>query len=528
MTRPNYYPYHDVQQSNIILPQNSLFILNGYPVGYPVPSADHNGKFNSNYQWVTYLDQGTLRNDDWLSSDNVALSSTTLQYSAGNVTTTGAPVKFYATYLINNKRVEIDDAALNGIGADVQGSPLLYPLAIKPGRIWVYTTSSGTVRFESVAPATVDAPAGSEITLVGIDIDALGDVTDGNVVPVTLPLPTKQLTITTPLYAVDLTLSGALAVAGNLDVSGDVNLGSTPANTAAVNGSLIVAGSTTCNGDVILGTTFADALIVPATATFQSPVYFNGNVDLGNAAADALTVNATATFNAPVTVANGQLFTANGNVILGNAGGDTIALTGSISCVGNITISSHSITGTAGSLVDVENVAVTAIRFDDSGMTLPGTAGYVHWNGTFFSFMDGASQIHTFDEPMRGYDATLATAANPLTDTTAGATRRVRYNEPVWIEMGSHVLTDSAGSNANYMLRITGPLGVSDVLTSSIVMASASKGYTWHEYIRWTPTDSWPAEAATQNYAFLVRMGTSAGNLTADRIGIKISSAAQV
>jgi hypothetical protein len=237
---------------------------------------------------------------------------------------------------------------------------------------------------------------------------------------------------------------------------------------------------------------------------------------------------------------NANDWTINGDVTLGTDGTNTVAclspatcastlvVTGILSPLAGINLGGQAIAGTAGSIVDTETLAVTEIRFDNSGTTLPGTPGYVRWNGTFFSLMDEASQIRTFDDPLRGYDATLATAANPLTDTTAGATRRVKFNEPVWIEMGSHVSTDSAGSNANYMLRITGPLGVSDVVTDAIVMATAAKGYTWREYIRWTPTDSWPAENATQNYAFLVRMGTSAGNLTADRIGIKISSAAQV
>jgi hypothetical protein len=355
----------------------------------------------------------------------------------------------------------------------------------------------------------------------------------------------------TNLFAALLQISGDADIGGNLTVNGNATLGDNIADTTAiagpttVGGTLGVTGVATLGNNVNLGTDVgaktvtigadaSDVLTCPAVATLSDNVNLCTGVGaktlvVGSDSSDVVTVNSTATFNAPVTVANGQLFTANGNVILGNAGGDTIALTGSISCVGDITISSHSITGTAGSLVDVENVAVTEVRFDSSGSTLPSVAGRMRWNDTLFTFMDAQGIIRAVDEPVRGYDAVFQSINTSIGSTTASATRRIKATEPVWIEMGCRRQM-STTVDMNYRIRATGPLGTIDILSDSVGTPTANKGLSWHEVFYWTPTDTWPGETDPQNYTFVVGLGGAGGASTLDavRVGIKVSSAVQV
>jgi hypothetical protein len=523
-TRPGLYPYHDVNGTNITYPEDSAFLFTGYVAGVtPVPSADHNGKLNRSGSWHAYLDQNGLRNSDWLDETaDSSLTLTALTYNnGGNVLTTGATVLTRGTYLVNNTRVETDSAYLNFIANSIKADPLVFPAAIVPGRIWIYANQDGPARFESVAPGTPDAPVGNEITLVGLDVDAVGVVTDGAVVPVTLPLPDYGLNVGIPfLLSSDLTVGGAVEIGGSLTVMGPL----TAEDVAQFNIDTLI--STTAGTNTTIGADATNYCTINSTTIQLGPTNLFGGVTIAYL---PLNVNANAEFFYDVEIdGDVDLGVGAGNktITIGSAAADTLIINATTN------FGSTTMTGSGGTVsttnVSATNVTVEELRFQTSVTTLPSVAGRIRWNDTFFSFMDGAGAIRTFNEPCRGYDATLTTAANPLTDTTAAATRRVKHNEPVWIEFGSHVETDSAGSNANYMLRITGPLGSSDVLTDAIVMASASKGYTWHEYIVWTPTDSWPLETDPQNYSFLVRMGTSAGNLTADRIGITVSCGVEV
>ena len=192
-TRPGLYPLHDLLGTNVVLPEDSLYLQSGYPVGLAVPSADHNGKLGRSGQWHLYADTNGVRNADWLESTGTQLLTTKgLAYNTGeNVLTTGATVFSRGVILIEGTRIETDTAFLNPVGGR-QADPLIYVTATVPGRIWVYANVDGTSRIDSVGPAVADSPGVGEVTLVGLQVDALGVVTDGNVAP-TIPMPPRLL-----------------------------------------------------------------------------------------------------------------------------------------------------------------------------------------------------------------------------------------------------------------------------------------------------------------------------------------------
>ena len=205
-TRPGLYPLHDLLELNIVLPEDSLYLQGGYPTGLPVPSGDHNGKLNRSGLWHQYLDANGIRNADWLEvAQTMTLSATRLAYNVGgNVLTTGATVLSRGVQLVFGTRIETDAAFLNQVGT-ITGDPLIFPGATVPGRIWIYASETGTSRIESVGPAVADLPSAGEVTLVGLQIDGAGVVTNGNLTPST-PLPADLLRVEIPLRALYLLL----------------------------------------------------------------------------------------------------------------------------------------------------------------------------------------------------------------------------------------------------------------------------------------------------------------------------------
>ena len=257
--RPGLYPYHDVTGTNVTWPENSSFLFTGYVDSVtPVPSADHNGKLNRAGFWHEYLDRNGIRNEDWIDTTVAALlSATSLTYNVGgNVLTTGATVSTRGVYSVNATRIATDAAFLNPVGGSVMGEPLVYPGATVPGRIWVYAGANGQPRYASVAAGTPDAPGANEISLIGLDVDALGVVTSGAVAPVTLPLPAQYLPITIDIFS-SASIEAALVTANQIVVNGGV-AGSPPLTV------LPTAGESTVS---ITGDGTAPALVIPSTAS---------------------------------------------------------------------------------------------------------------------------------------------------------------------------------------------------------------------------------------------------------------------
>lgn len=294
-TRPGLWPLHNQLETNIVLPENSLYYFSGYPIGLPVPSGDHNGKLTRGGKWHKYLDFNSLRNEDWLNlTGTQVLSATTLSYTVGaSVLSGGAAVLTSGTLLLNGTRFQTDAALLNPVGGTVTGSPLLFTAALTPGRIWVYVSDEGVMRYESVAAGVADSPGATEQALVGVDIDALGNVTDGAVLPITQPYGSNELDVVIPITIGDLTVTSALLVSGTADFTGVTQVD------AAF--SVINQNPATLSGNTVIGTASGgDFLTCHATAQFNENVSIAKNTTLGTTSANTHVINST--IIAPVTI----------------------------------------------------------------------------------------------------------------------------------------------------------------------------------------------------------------------------------
>lgn len=273
--RPDLWPLHDLLGTNVEWPEDSLYLQSGYPTGLAVPSDDHNGKMNRAGLWAKHLDLNGVRNSDWFDTTVAAMLSTrTLTYLVGgNVLTTGAVVDTRGTFLINGTRIETDTAFLNQVGANVQGDNLIHQSATAPGRIWIYANEDGTPRFESVGPAVADTPGVGEITLNGVQIDALGVVTIGDVAPITLPLPEQIVPIVQRLSVVVSSVNPAVTIDNNAGLGLNVTTGgASVTGDSAITGAVFITGPTditgTCNvnGEITATSTIADAILGTTSA----------------------------------------------------------------------------------------------------------------------------------------------------------------------------------------------------------------------------------------------------------------------
>ncbi len=601
-TRPGLYPYHDINGTNVVEPEDSLYLFSGYVAGVtPVPSGDHNGKLRRAGLWHAYLDRSGLRNEDWLTAAvNTSLTLTSLTYTnGGNVLTTGAVVKTRGAYLINQTRIETDTPFLSVVTAPVQGDPLVYVGATVPGRIWIYT-DGGSPRFESVAAGTPDAPNAGEITLVGLDVDALGVVTDGAVVPVTLPLPAYGLPVTLPFtfgdtvtistttnsaliatsvngpgnnaviitadtgaallaqnssatdatVTIENSLGDALVVTGDWNITGDGDVtgqldvssyfsayavlgyngivsgaGITAYGNinsygklyvsydANIGGDIVGGGSLTIPEDVTLcggagnftcqiGTTGADSLLILSTTTFYDAAYLTANVSLctgtgsftctiGTSSADTLTVEAAATFNSTLT--------CNGNMVFGNAAADTITVTGTVSS--NVAIAGNTISGTAGSTVDVDNVAVNELRFD-SDTTPSTTTGILQFFGRGLSV--GLSSVaRRLSIPFDNYVASLTgTAGTNATGATVTVT--LLTGDVVYVEASADLWNSGTGQVIVFEIVIDGSIQNSP---GSLRSDAVDQPITCYRSVKYTAVADGPI-------AFVQRYGADSGTTT--------------
>lgn len=367
--RPQYYPLHDQLDTNSVAPESSFYIFSGYPTGLPVPSGDHNGKLNSNARWNAYGDSCMLHIADWLDTTiNATLTRTThLEYvNGGNVLTTGAVVDTRGAYLLQGARFETDDAFLNPVGAAVAGSPLIFPTATVPGRIWVYANEDGEVRYDSVADGVADSPASDEITLVGLRIDALGVVLDGAIAPVTLPLPDYELPILIPLSTATISATVITALRGNF--TGLVGAPSLTAiapvgQIAAVltgNGTQAALNIPTSTGPALTMTASGGFATATSTSTGAGPAL----ALIGSGSGAALTANTTTGSGYAIDAAGPV-----GSVVVNSITATGVAVQGSASSTG---VGLSGLGGNSGSSVAVRGEATHVDAYAIQGLTVSG------------------------------------------------------------------------------------------------------------------------------------------------------------
>jgi len=377
---------------------------------------------------------------------------------------------------------------------------------ISPPTVSVAELTITAVSIGDPAPAT---PAGT-VAVWRVETDG-SSIVDQEVLVFTIP-SFKTIGVTA------INTLGNVNVGGDLDVAGNLTVGGTSDFSDAVDvaAMLTVSGDAPAvfTGNVTAGTDAGDAVVINGTTNVNATLSANGNVNLGNNTGDQINVGG-----------GGSDAVA---VLAPSTFGQTITMNAVLNALSGINLSAQTIGGTPGSLVDVELLQITEVRWDASGTTLPGAAGRTRWNDTFFALMDGAGQVRTFDEPSRGHDVAFTTSSG-IADTTATCGRRIKENEPTIIEVVvSRYENSTAPDTMNFRLSITGPLGTVEPVATSYQVATSGVGYSQNYTFRWTPTDDFGAETTTQNYSALVRLGTSGGTLDADDVAIKWSSAVQV
>jgi len=248
-------------------------------------------------------------------------------------------------------------------------------------------------------------------------------------------------------------------------------------------------------------------------------------------------VGSSANINGDMIVGGLGSFTCNGpadfmnDVTLGDLPGDVITVNGTMVCFAIVNLQagaflgSQEIEGGAGSVVDVETVQVSSLELDDTGPSPLG--GHLRFVDTVYMAGHNENVTYAMSIPIRGWDESIGPFPNFINDTTASATRRIQFNEPVWIKISfSYELT--AIGTGNLWIEITGPLGTVNADISQFRADTANQPYTSVREFLWTPTDDFPLENATQAYVILVRLGTNAGNITAENIGLETTSALKV
>jgi hypothetical protein len=236
------------------------------------------------------------------------------------------------------------------------------------------------------------------------------------------------------LSALDIVATDSLSVDGNVDLG-------------------VGAGAKT----ITVGADSADTFTTAATATLASNVNLctgtgNFTCTVGSAALDTFTCNATATFNAPVTVANGQAFTANGNTVLGNAIGDTITITGTVSA--NVAMGAHTITGAAGSGVNVTTVTCTDLQLVSDGSPST-TTGVVSFGGRYITA--GLSSVaRILSIPLDSYVAGPVATGLAIADTGASITVVLVTGDKVIVEMSLESSQSNIANDINVRIEANG------------------------------------------------------------------------
>jgi hypothetical protein len=189
------------------------------------------------------------------------------------------------------------------------------------------------------------------------------------------------------------------------------------------------------------------------------------------------------------------------------------------------------ITGSSGSLVDVDIVEQTTERFDDSGSTLPPNVRDAHWLETVKAVRmpdGGGGTVRAIAIPATGNDVSFSSSAS-IEDTTAAATFRAVQTEPVLItvKFGYRHTAAPATGLMNTRIEFSGPTDEEEFVEQWDLVSSAGWLPFSQDYV-WTPTDTY-ITPGTRNYVATLRAGSNLGaNLELRNVVIQVRSALQL
>jgi hypothetical protein len=286
VARPGRYPYH-AESLSTTLPTVAESV--GFVAGTIADPNVVNALEQSGGRWDQYADLHKCQIEDIVSAAAPYLvRGQSLTYLVGASLGSNAPTNT-PVIIGGGCRLAFDATVM-----DVNGlASVTFPASM---RTWFYGSAPSvgsypSIRTEAVALGVAATPAGSEVTLGGVDTNATkisANVDSDLADTLTLDVPiyfTEIVDFGDAVNAVAINTTGSITVGGALDVTGTTDL----AGAVTCDTTLDVTGATTLN-------TLAVAGITTATGTLTTV----GNTVIGTTSGDACTINAT--IDAPVTI----------------------------------------------------------------------------------------------------------------------------------------------------------------------------------------------------------------------------------
>jgi hypothetical protein len=293
----------------------------------------------------------------------------------------------------------------------------------------------------------------------------------------------------------DTQIDGALTVDGQTTLNGSSLIGDSAGDTCTVNATFTV------NNNSTIGSSGADTCQVNAVTTFIAAVSFNGDVTLGNAGGDAITCTGALTVNGTVVINNG--------CTLGSSAADALTINSTTAIAAPVTIAGNTITGTAGSIIDVERVDVTEIRFD-SDTTPSTTTGVMQFTGRWLA-VGLNSLARKVSIPVDDWVASFSTV-NTIADTGAEVTMVLGTGDVVIVETSLEAANTSAANDVNLRIEVNGGI----IGTSENYRPVANdKYFAVRRVVEYTA----PADNA---YVFKTRAGASSGTTSVQNVHLSV------
>jgi hypothetical protein len=262
-----------------------------------------------------------------------------------------------------------------------------------------------------------------------------------------------------------------------------VTIGSSSADTCTVNSTLAI------NNDSTIGASSAD------TCTVNAVLVINNNSTIGSDGTDTCTVNATLAIN--------------NNSTIGSSSADTCTINATTTLAATLNIGANEIEGTAGSIVDVERVDVTEIRFD-SDASPSTTTGVMQFASRWLTV--GLNTVaRKVSIPVDDWLASFSTV-NAIEDTGAEVTMVLATGDIVTVEMSFEAANTSAANNVNVRIEVNGG---SIGSTEPYRPVANDIFFAVRRVVEYTaPSDN--------VYVFKARVGASAGTTSVQNVHVSV------